>query len=520
MPREAPEAAAWVAIALAAVLTVPVTGADVAADAMDVDPTEAPSSSADELDLAEPLPKLATTPAEREAIHAGHAAGQAWATTTLIEPPSLAAAVDRYYDALALDREADAAPLPADLAEPLATLVTLAVNHADGTGLYAPLGEEQAVHAATLGALDPIRDALRDARHEAPEEPIFVDPLGLIVLGGSGDNTYTAQRFATAWAKGPLLLVEPAGADTYEVPVAAPTSLNPVSDAPVDVGFTFEVQSAALEFDGDDDYRNRTASADLGGPSSQAILVDGSGNDSYGDTDLTRTTAHASPGFAYLNDGEGNDTYYGDGEYNPHADRSGSIAHADRSGRAVLWDEEGDDSYVTDDDTRFTHAMAHSRGAAALLWDEQGNDTYRADLWAFGVSWNDGVARFIDDGGDDEYSASSPGSSFGFHNEELSPSIGDSVLSRGLGEFIDANGTDDYPMANANNVTDVDTRPDRRYGVFIDCLTPEDADRPCPAEQHEARCTMLRDPADLDEVLASLLSPIQDRVDDHCRAWR
>lgn len=514
MTREAwPSEPAW-AILLAVCLTVPAGVGSLAEDpstALEDEP-----SKEYEVGLAAPLMKLATTPSEVAQIQAAYAAGQGWGQARLADDAPVSGAVDDLYGVLDLEASSTTESVPEAFKAPLATLVTLQAQHAAGSGPFAGLTDDQA-HAFSLGVLDPVIAAFEEARKDAPEKPVFVDPLGLIVLGGSGDNTYTPKLFATSWSKGPILGVEPAGDDEYRVPVAAPTSFNPVRDAPIDLGIQFQFATLALELGGNDTYTEQTASADFGGPASQAILVDRHGHDEYGTTSIERTTAHGSPGFAYLLDEEGNDEYYAAKE---------GIAHAYRGGTAVLWDQGGNDTYEAHPDQgRFTHAMAHSRQAKALLWDEEGVDAHQAHLYAYATAWNDAYARFLDERGNDTYHVEDLALSFGVHFEELVSLIGDNMVGRGLGEFIDGNGQDSYSWDRADDKVPTPypgnettrTIPWQQYGVFIDCETADDAHRPCEDEQHQARCTMLRHPYDAPSVADPVLPVVLDPLEDECR---
>lgn len=480
---------------------------------------EPPGEEEPDRSLAEPLAKLATSHAEIEAIGTHHAAGQAWARAQLQAEEDLAGATEKLYEHLGLAAPAETEAPPSAFRAPLAPLVTLQAHHAAGTGPDADRADTPA-QAYTLGALEPVLAALEQARHEAPEDPVFVDPLGLIVVGGSGDDTYEAQTVGPTGWKGPLLVVEPAGNDTYKEPIAAPFTVDRSQlPGPGDI-LRFQLASIALELGGDDTYENRTASADLGGPTSQAILLDRGGNDTYATTEIARTTAHASPGFAYLRDEKGDDAY--------HARREG-IAHSERSGRAVLWDERGNDIFsASDGSAEFTHAAADSRQASALLWDERGNDSYEAGLDAYGSAWNDAFARFVDEEGEDEYSLDNPLLSFGCRYQEGAPFIGDSITNRGLGEFVEGNGTDTYdwppldeddptcPLPENDDVQVVHD-PNRKWGVFIDCETPADADRPCPEKQHDARCTVMRHPAEDPSAIEPAAAIVLDPVEEGCR---
>jgi hypothetical protein len=515
MLGEAPRGHAVAAIALALVLALPPTTANLATTS----PAELAASTgpADDRGLAEPLAQLARTNQELAAIDHGHAAGQAWTRTNLADPPTLTDALDTLYAALGLATPNQPETVPTALAAPLATLVALQAHHAADSGPYADLTETGA-QAFTLGALEPILDEFEAHRHRAPADPIFVDPLGLVILGGSGDNRYTPNTIATARTEGPLLLLEPAGNDTYDVPIAATTRADPLHDDATPTRIGLQATHFALELGGNDTYNDRTASTHLIGEIVHTILLDERGNDTYADKQITQTTAHATFGFAYLKDEDGDDTYRAHSE---------GIAHAYRAGDAILWDERGNDTYRADlQQSIHTHAMADSRQAAALLWDEAGSDTYEADLWAYGTSWDDAYARFVDETGDDDYAVGTPNSSFGFHNERLAPFTSDSLLDRGPAQFIDGNGSDAYAWDDHgsgkdhtpdDDETHIDHRPARKWGIFIDCTTPADADRPCPDEQHRATCTILRHPARPPSAAQDPLTPFLDEVADGCR---
>jgi len=493
-------------IALAVLLLVPTaTGSATAADGPDEPIATAGKAEAR---LAEPLLQLTDDEHQATAIQAASDAGQAWSQAALEAPPDLDTAIADLYAALDLPapKAIETNQIPQPFHTPLATLLQLETLHATQTGPYAHLADDPAF-AFTLGAFEPIQHDLTDIRHRATADPLPVDPLGLVILGGSTDNTYTPNTLGPTTWQGPILLIEPDGNDTYEVPVAAPTTIH--SDTLPYIGT--QHSNLALELGGNDTYHDRTASADLGAQT-QAILLDRDGHDTYATTDITRTTAHASPGYAYLRDDHGNDTY--------RAEAMG-IAHAERGGTAILWDQHGHDNYTALPGSAVdSHAMADSRQARTLIWDEEGDDEYNAHRNALGFVRNDGTARLVDERGDDTYEAFSHCSSIAIRYEEPSRFLGDGTLGQGLGEFIDANGHDTYRFdrdcPNAaradNDMTYVDNRSDRKYGVFIDCTTPADAHRPCPGEQHDAGCTMAAHPqatSSTEPIVHDLLTPVE-----------
>lgn len=509
MHREASQPVRWPSIVVASlvVLTPIVAGFGPALG----EQPHALDQNGEEQTLLAPLLKLTRVSDQAHAIEDAYDRGRTWAQDELSQPPKLATAVQSVYAALHLETPTGAGTqaVPEDLRAPFATL------------------DSDASAAFTLGALTLVLSVLEEYRHEAPEDPLFVDPLGMIILGGSGDNVYDPQPVGPTDWEGPILVVEPAGNDTYNVPIAAPFVVHRDQlPGPGNILST-QVSSIALEFGGNDRYNNRTASADLGGEFGQALLLDRHGDDKYGDPSIHDTTAKGGPGFAYLLDEEGEDAYHSDGYEDSHfaITDTGGIAYAHRGGTAILWDEQGDDAYIAGNDAHLTHGVANNRQAKALLWDERGNDTYDANFLAYGHSRNDAYARFLDERGNDSYSIFSPGLDFGAHTEELVSVRGDSVLQRGLGEFIDAAGQDTYqwdsivlddPRIPENNKTDVDHREDYKWGIFIDCETPADADRPCEDEQREAHCGILRHPGYGPSPVDGILDPLLERGEQAC----
>lgn len=458
-------------------------------------PTHDPSS------LAAPLHELAQTQREHQLVDEGYRAGTAWAKATMDRagPHELGDALAGLYDARKIDPDPaafDVGAVPAPFQAPLAVLVEAQANAAARDGPYAALPgpalassgppvdrsgpTSLAAQAFTLGVVEAVLPALEEAAQaHAPNEPIFVDPLGLVVLGGSGDDVYEPRTLAGTQWSGAVLVVEPGGNDTYEVPVAAATDIDREPGEPSPV-IEMQTISMGLELEGSDRYLNRTAAAERGA-TTQAILIDRDGDDRYSGPSIDGTVASAVSGSAYLLDERGNDTYL--------AERKG-IAYGNH-GRAVLWDRAGEDLYrASPKEGELTFAVAENFRAGALLRDEQGADVYEAGLFAFGMSEGDSVARFVDREGADLYSVWAPDLSFGWHFRGPA-AVDESPVNRGVAIFVDGAGQDLYqweqivndPPLPANNHTRYTSGEDRNWSAFVDCTTPDGDPVPCGSQQ-------------------------------------
>jgi hypothetical protein len=288
--------------------------------------------------------------------------------------------------------------------------------------------------------------------------------FGNVVVGGSGENTYTGNF---------LYLMDIGGNDRYRLNSSWPKSAaeihNPGNGGdPVNCGAGWRclidmagddqylgLENGALagaflgatllvDQQGDDTYR--AASFDLGcGWLGVGVLADRDGNDIYsGDTgvmgaaalglgllldeagtDLYRAHLYAQ-GFGYiagigiLADRRGSDIYAAQPKYTDilrYEDHSLSLsqgfaigARPDYSGGiGILHDAAGNDSYLAD---------IYGQGSAywyslGLLLDENGNDRYDAYQYSQGAGIHLAVGYLLDQGGNDSYSAHGVGQGCG-----------------------------------------------------------------------------------------------------------
>ena len=164
-------------------------------------------------------------------------------------------------------------------------------------------------------------------------------PYGLILVGGSGPNTYELDaRFG--------LVIDVGGDDVYRGTIAAS------SDA---------------------DHGN-------------AVVIDLSGNDTYDGAAFGLATGRLGVGL--LIDLSGNDVYQLD---------LGS-GGAGFGGLGVLFDGQGNDTYVG---SRMTQGAAI--GGLGLLFDAAGNDRYTSHGFSLGFGGPQGVGAVIDLQGDDSF---------------------------------------------------------------------------------------------------------------------
>jgi hypothetical protein len=164
-------------------------------------------------------------------------------------------------------------------------------------------------------------------------------PYGMIVIGGTGPNTYELDhRFG--------LVIDLGGDDVYRGTIAAST---------------------------DADHGN-------------GVVVDLSGNDTYHGSPMGLATGRL--GIGLLIDQSGNDVYQLD---------MGS-GGAGFGGLGILFDASGNDVYMG---SRLTQGAAI--GGLGLLFDASGNDQYTSHGFSLGFGGPQGVGAVIDLQGDDQY---------------------------------------------------------------------------------------------------------------------
>jgi hypothetical protein len=249
---------------------------------------------------------------------------------------------------------------------------------------------------------------------------------------------------------------------------------------------------------GDDVYARRAGMTMWG----MSVLVDETGSDSYGATTISRAVASAQIGIAVVADRAGNDSYYTRdlGLAYAHGGLVPLMGFGTQAGIAVLADWEGDDRYEASrlPGGGYTHAAAENVGALAVLRDYIGSDTYVFNILAGAVAKDDAHVLLVDDAGFDLRSFKLVGG-----GEYGSKFISEGGLSnapsnRSLAYFLDGEGADTYhrvstccdPLSHGNDLTRVDGRPDRRWGVFVDCETPPGARFPCEDQQDEVLVAM------------------------------
>lgn len=270
-------------------------------------------------------------------------------------------------------------------------------------------------------------------------------PNGWYVIGGTGPNTYSGDKF--------IGIIDLGGDDVYRGRVAAGIGLpnQPAFSFVLDLGgndqylgedFTqgFGFNGVGILHDlgkGNDVYRSRNYSQGAGlcgygelyddggddiytadsftqgaGSFGYGQLLDSSGNDIYRACRYAQAFAQVM-GVGVLTDSGGNDTYYAGGKYLHQPlfdDRYQSLSQGFAIGNR-RWGETG--------------------GGVALLLDEgDGNDTYTADIFGQGSSYWYALGMLVDKGGNDVYTLGQYGQGAGIH------------LSSGI--LVDLKGDDAY----------------------------------------------------------------------------
>lgn len=236
-------------------------------------------------------------------------------------------------------------------------------------------------------------------------------PLGLIVIGGPGPNTYDLDRRVA-------LVIDVGGDDVYRGTIAAAA----------DAGHGISV---VIDLSGNDIYQ----ASPLGlatGRLGVGLLVDRTGNDVYRLSQGSGGAGFAGLGILY--DAAGNDRYFG----------ARFTQGAAVGGMGLLLDLAGDDEY-----TSFGYAVGFGgpSGVGAVV-DVAGDDRYQCGD-TYPSSYN---ADDVPDGNPDnpqfQYECFGLGTGSGkrvFTNDPEQPAYG---LAGGLGMLIDLDGGDRYRSAN------------------------------------------------------------------------
>ncbi|WP_447597918.1 hypothetical protein [Nitrospira sp. Nam80] len=284
---------------------------------------------------------------------------------------------------------------------------------------------------------------------------------GLIVIGGSGPNTYNLDAHFS-------VVIDLGGADTYRGAIGASRNIELGHSVVIDLGGNDRYDSSPLglgtgrlgvgvviDLAGDDAYYLAPGSGGAGF-AGLGILYDGRGNDRYiggrfslgaafgglgllvdryGD-DEYRTDGYgiglgASLGVGAVIDVDGNDVYRCGGRYpssyneaeQPTAQPGDSGFQYDCFGLGV-----GVGARVMG--SRETQSGYNLAGGWGLLLDVAGNDRYQSDNFSQGLGYFFGLGVMMDLDGDDIYTAARYGHGAAAHY--------------GLGFFLDRHGNDRY----------------------------------------------------------------------------
>lgn len=348
---------------------------------------------------------------------------------------------------------------------------------------------------------------------------VFADPAGLVIVGGTGNDTYTRNEGVLP---DPILLVDPAGNDRYENSAGGACPIWPGESAPpVPVPIVGGRGTDWLQCNGvaisvladlgdgahgssDDMYLydgGPAAVQGAGGPGGIGLLVDAGGNDLYHAT-MTRCDDIAffnyfdggGQGYGYGGEGAlldvaGDDTY----RFDVYSSRGHSIwalaqGFGGAGGLGTVTDLGGNDHWLAEGlglrgggfEGIYNDGVGFYGGVGLFSDLGAGNDVVRAtvtadsvDFYAQGFAAFGGLGIMYDDGGDDSY----------WTYEEATaakPAI-DPILNcaygtasyGGVGIMIDAWGDDSYYGASVSTkgsfVMDNGWGgPGVGYGLFVD----------------------------------------------------
>lgn len=272
-------------------------------------------------------------------------------------------------------------------------------------------------------ALYRLTDAARSVTTWPTAPKVVHTPLGAVCIGTPGDDCYAA---------GALLIIDPAGDDTYTGAAAC--------------AFGTRRIAAVADLAGNDRYKG----TGLLGPGSAvfgvAVCLDCSGDDFYS----ARFAGQASAAFGvtWLEDRAGNDVYRARAASQAAGtcgigilrDRGGDDiydvglcgqGYAGVRGVGILIDDKGNDRYLAggrepDHERNPDRYLSLSQGfsigmrpfaggGVGALVDLDGNDTYQADVYGQGVSYWYSVGLLLDNRGNDTYSVYHYGQGCGIH---------------------------------------------------------------------------------------------------------
>jgi hypothetical protein len=310
------------------------------------------------------------------------------------------------------------------------------------------------------------------------------DPEALvsIVLDLGGNDVYLGERGGPAHACGGIaLLVDVSGKDVYR---GGRLSLGSAAMG----GFALLADYAGNDTYESEGYAQGYAFGAVG------LLYDRAGNDRYDGWGYAQGSTQGW-GLGVLVDWDGNDVYLADlrfadsyGDSGPNVYHGGSqgssfgLRPAVPGGIAALIDQQGKDDYQAGnfsqgggyylgfglmfdgggDDKNVGARYSQGYGvhqAIGMRWDRGGNDSYSTRVAAnLGAAWDEGVGYFIDEGGDDVYSAG--GLSLG------------GAANTAVAVFLDGGGKDRYTspagLDSQGGTGDSSYHKKQSLGVLID----------------------------------------------------
>lgn len=412
--------------------------------------------------------------------------------------------------------ERDAAALPADVREPFARLAT---RVADAYEAQVPIAA--GIVARAPDAKDPLDLVITDVEREAmlanafsvvaaanafrdefptvglASTPGFRDPVGLVVLGSSGNDVHT--RGVTV--KDPVLSVDPLGDDTYQNGAGA------ACPDPLSLAHACNLLALALALDlaGNDLYTYTGEPSVVQGAGSiggVGILIDAAGSDTYFG-EMVRTTKN--PVFSYVDggmqgfgqagvglllDASGDDKYTA----NVRSTAGRSIwlfgqGYGGVGGTGLIADALGNDGYYANGLSStmsggnfqgvYTNGASIYAGVGISSDTGLGNDVYhawdnatRTDYYAQGFGAFGGLGILFEDGGNDDYIAVEISTGSNPIDPLLNCAFGAGSLG-GVGIMIELGGDDRYFGDSVTPRTGYTMNegfggPGPAYGLFVD----------------------------------------------------
>jgi hypothetical protein len=401
-----------------------------------------------------------------------------------------------------------------------------ALTRAAGEYLTALMRLVRDLDLGAAGASSPPAETLTLDGVTGPVRAVYQTPWGLLVIGGSGSNAYSAEACRKI-----AFLLDPGGDDVYRGRIASA------------VGGLLRPFGAVVDGAGNDLYEAEGRSFCLGGAVlGVAALIDLSGNDVYRGGDGTLGAGFFGAGFLYDGTGvdifEGGNLCQGSGAFGmgalisqasstpppqaePEADRSYTLGFVKKPGTGavpvrydendtyiaarqsqgfastfgigVLYDVTGNDVYragghslhrplLPNDFQALSQGFSigfrpRAGGGIGILLDEQGNDFYDAEVYAQGASYWYSVGLLCDVAGNDRYLATQYAQGAGIHLSvgSLWDRAGDdhyvcklgvtqgTAHDLGVGFLLEESGNDFYVVSDGQGMSITNSA-----GIFVD----------------------------------------------------